>query len=532
PLGREATKYQYVDLFQFSPPPGRDGFLATNALLTFALLLSRAYASLNETGSPPPRSLKALVHPGRSANEYATTLRRACQPLWDRDNLLLLYGNTTQAAAVDLESKFSEAALGTVQLTDYRNFAHGRHNWLAKRGGSTAVLALVSEEDRDVAERTLRLLPKSTPLVRIWIPLPEELAGISALVAVLHIAGLAGSARGIDPGRPGVPPFGRKIYNLRVWKTSSNAWAPFPSRKVAAIERKTGVAISGLEGEELSYWARAYEEFIRKIQSPRFGAVVFDYDGTLCDRRDRFIGIRHQGRTWLNQLLSAGIAIGIATGRGKSVKETLREAVDRRFWPSLLVGYYNGGDIGILSDDSHPDASNTAPPELKAIAEALNRNPLLRGLADVDLRFAQLTVTPKLISHWDQVWKMVQHTLHSLALVGVRVLRSSHSVDVLALGVSKLRLFGEVEKLATQGRGGPVLCIGDLGCWPGNDFDLLSTQYSLSVDEVSPDPTTCWNLAPPGHRGVQACLDYLRAMKIQGSSVKLKVSDIHLGNSK
>lgn len=54
-----------------------------------------------------------------------------------------------------------------------------------------------------------------------------------------------------------------------------------------------------------------------------------------------------------------------------------------------------------------------------------------------------------------------------------------------------------------------ILSIGDKGQWPGNDFDLLANPFSLSVNEVSGDPTTCWNLAPAGHRGVQATLDYL-----------------------
>jgi hypothetical protein len=71
-----------------------------------------------------------------------------------------------------------------------------------------------------------------------------------------------------------------------------------------------------------------------------------------------------------------------------------------------------------------------------------------------------------------------------------------------------------------------VLCIGDRGCWSGNDFDLLREPFSLSVDEVSPDPTTCWNLAPAGHRGVQATLDYLGAMQVGDSGLHLDLEEI------
>ena len=57
-----------------------------------------------------------------------------------------------RSAAIDLESKLTEAALMPVQVADFRNFAHGRHHWLAKRGGETAVLALVCESDAEVAD--------------------------------------------------------------------------------------------------------------------------------------------------------------------------------------------------------------------------------------------------------------------------------------------------------------------------------------------------------------------------------------------
>jgi hypothetical protein len=65
------------------------------------------------------------------------------------------------------------------------------------------------------------------------------------------------------------------------------------------------------------------------------------------------------------------------------------------------------------------------------------------------------------------------------------------------------------------------LIIGDLGRWPGNDAGLLGNPFALSVDEVSGDPYTCWNLARPGHRGVQAALDYLRALTPEADALAL-----------
>ena len=50
---------------------------------------------------------------------------------------------------------------------------------------------------------------------------------------------------------------------------------------------------------------------------------------------------------------------------------------------------------------------------------------------------------------------------------------------------------------------------GDKGRWPGNDVDLLANPLGISVDEVSEDLDTCWNLAPAGVLGPQAMLYYM-----------------------
>ena len=61
------------------------------------------------------------------------------------------------------QAHYTEAALGNLQLADYRNFAHGRHHWLAKRSRTGAVLAFISDADRTLAERTLHLIPSDIP---------------------------------------------------------------------------------------------------------------------------------------------------------------------------------------------------------------------------------------------------------------------------------------------------------------------------------------------------------------------------------
>lgn len=58
------------------------------------------------------------------------------------------------------------------------------------------------------------------------------------------------------------------------------------------------------------------------------------------------------------------------------------------------------------------------------------------------------------------------------------------------------------------------MTIGDRGRWPGNDYELLHGENTLSVDETSVDPASCWNLADAGQRGVQATLEYIRLLEV------------------
>ena len=102
---------------------------------------SRERSSTPPQGRDPlPHHLEDLIHPGQSSEEFQSGLARTCRQLWDRATIVVLHGHVTQAAAIDLESKLTEAALGQVQLADYRNFAHGRHHWFAKHGESSAII--------------------------------------------------------------------------------------------------------------------------------------------------------------------------------------------------------------------------------------------------------------------------------------------------------------------------------------------------------------------------------------------------------
>ena len=526
PLSDLARGFRHVDNIELAIPGGKDGFLATNSLLAFWTVLIRAYDQIF-CPQELPANLVELVAAGTTANDLLRELRQRARQLWDRDNLVVLHGPTTQPAAVDLESRFTEAALGTVQFADYRHFAHGRHHWLAKRGSSSAVLAFVTDGDRELADRTLRLIPKSIPALRIDLSGRLGVSALAGLVYSIHLAGLAGEARGIDPGRPGVPDFGRKIYNLKGVVARIGRREPFGTASATtAIARKLlTTANFAADPGAVSFWREAYEDFVRELSDTEFTALVLDYDGTMCDGKDRFRALNDEVAAEIDRLAKAGVDIGIATGRGRSVGEALRTTLPKAIWKRLLVGYYNCGIIAPLAEKDSP--LREAPTgTLSDVANAIEADRQLMAMVTCEPRRHQVSLTPRSGVSPGDVFLIANEIVQRAGAGEISLVCSSHAIDVLGPGVSKQAILARFRNDGPRRSHSSILCMGDRGRWPGNDQTLLSASCSLSVDEVSTDPRTCWNLAPPGHRGVQALCDYLRALMPSKGRFRVNVAQI------
>ncbi|MCL6447902.1 MAG: HAD hydrolase family protein [Armatimonadetes bacterium] len=511
PLKRLSNEFRWSCFLDFDLPTGKDGFLATNSLLAFNVILIRAYKEIFMESYTFPKYLP-------STQEIFEQLNASVQPLLKRDVWVVLYGGWGLPAAIDSESKFTEAALKHIQLADYRNFAHGRHYWLAKRGEETGVVALITPDERKIAAKTLDLLPENIPLLHIVTDRSGPVGALELLVKTLHLVYLVGIACGIDPGMPKVPTFGRRIYRLGISLSDRDTTFTIGlnSQMATAIIRKSRYSsIKEMKVEDINYWKKAYQEYISRLESISFGSVIFDYDGTLCDLNERYKGPPTEIGQELVRLLRGGIIIGIATGRGKSVRFNLQRLIPKEYWKQVLIGYYNGSDIAFLNDETHPDKARPLDASIKSIKDALESHEQFCRIAKYECRPKQITVEPVNVAIWKKTKAVLFDIINKNNVPGVQVLESGHSIDVLAPGVSKLHLVKACEEAAKQaGNPGVALCIGDKGEWPGNDYDLLSTPYSISVDTVSPDPASCWNLSQAGHRGVQATMYYLQSMFI------------------
>ncbi len=496
PLAKRVRDVTFATFVHIPSPQGKDGYLATNSLLAFVTALGVAYAEMYPQLGPMPSSLPTHWKDPRSFGA-----------LKGREHMLVLYDPILRHAAIDIESRFSEAALGTVSVADFRNFAHGRHLWLALRRKETAVLALFRDELQVAAERTLALLPKGSPILRCQAGAPSLAALVHSLTFSLRLAGAVGAAKDMDPGRPRVPQFGRKLYNARLLPKANGT---SPDR---AVYRKLGVAESGNLPVQL-------QAFVHRLRRAVLSAIVLDYDGTICSHPERYGSAHEASIVELERLVRGGLQIGIATGRGKSVAKALRQALPEDVWPTITIGYYNCGLILKLSEDP-PDWTQDPDLQLGEVFEKLKADASLAARAEVELRKTQITVKPLRpdVRCSDLIAICAAHASHAN---GLSVVRSTHSIDILPQRVNKTLLLRHIAGEAK----GDILAVGDQGRWPGNDYALLHTSLSLSVDETSPSWSTCWNLAPLGLRGPAATAHYLRACKIDPKGWRIDVDQL------
>ncbi|KWI57496.1 HAD-IIB family hydrolase [Burkholderia pseudomallei] len=504
----------------------KDGYLATNSLLLDAVLVARAYGELNGLRHPMPQNIATLQVGNQTVDEWLAMAQPFISEVVRRGALTVVYSPLVRAVATDLESKLSEGALLHTQLADLRSYAHGRHLWLAQRPQDCAILALVEPSMGKLWEGMRSKFPSGIPTLTMPLAGADPVHLIAGLVAQMHLVAAVGRELGKDPGRPDVPTYGREIHyaNLR-------DVIPLPQAAGPAEEQSKYEVLGAHWPSQRDHGTmrRAARAFADTIQAQRFKAVVFDYDGTLCSSQSKDGPPPPDVIEHLVRLVRAGIVVGIASGRGGSIQTCLEEVMPEDVLPKIRLGLYNGGWIAAAhSPPAPPQETSEFLSHVTRIVVRLKSLgvPILAHRTthpyQVSVRFREGLAT-------DAMWFVIADALRQAGLDLSTMVRSKHSVDILAKGVSKSALVADIIQ---EDKVDPyqILTMGDQGAWPGNDAALLEHRFSLSVDMPSRRLDRGWKLAPAEKRDVDATLWYLERMKIDESGM-FRVDLLHASDS-
>lgn len=483
----------------------KDGFLATHSVISSTLSLVLASDRLAGRIDSEARHAQlrdcVLQHLNAGAREKLSDRLGSALHC---DTIVLLHDPQMAAAATLVETSAWEAGLCSVQRTDFRNFAHGRHVWLDKHSEGAFVLALTSDRTLSAWRAIDRVLPAFISRYSVDFGRAGRAARFEALAFGLAFVEALGLAKSIDPGRPGVADFGRRLFD-------SNVLHDIVAADEASVQRKRRAAVRADTQTTISELSASRAEFVSRVESETFGGIVLDYDGTVVSTEHRLEPPNPEILAELRRLVDAGLCIAFATGRGGSIGEKLRKLLPTTYHDQILIGYYNGAwtvPLGI-------DVATQPPPSDPAILEARRRLISLAGLfrdgwvpKEAPL---QLAVPRDKLLDEDRGILWLEEAISDLPL---QILQSGHAVDIFPVAASKRDVVAKVQNLTVPGSA--VLCIGDSGERLGNDHELLEGPYGVSVGKVCDRPHTCWNLAPENLQGPAGLEVLLKALEVVG----------------
>lgn len=485
----------------------KDGFLATHSLtstVTSLLLASDQVAGHDVAERSDQIRLRSATLLSSSSR---ARIMEEVAGAWDsaRDTLIILHDPALSAAAVMIETSCWEAGLCGVQRTDFRNFGHGRHVWLDEHADRTVLLALTCDRSRMFWESIRSCIPSTIPQVHFGFGAAGRHTLFDAILTSFGIVEGLGEATGVDPGKPVIPDFGRLIYD------SQDLLVAIESEDASTRRKRRSEQKADEPNRAAAAWSSRRDEFIERLGAAEFGALILDYDGTVVATDKRGKLPTEPIIEGLNKLLDGGLPVALATGRGGSVGEELRECLSAEHCDRVLVGYYNGAYIAPLSEDIRktclkPDAT---------IADAFARiraevGLFLNGWLPKANAF-QITIgIDKLVSSADGLRKLRE-------IVGARpalkMVRSGHSIDICPVWAAKPRVLNAIRARMVDGQL-QMLAIGDSGDRHGNDYDLLGGDFGLSVDRVCEREISCWNLLPGNVSGPDGLLRILDGMRL------------------
>jgi hypothetical protein len=491
----------------------KDGFLTTHSLVSTlgALLLASDAASTDPVGA-------ALAGAWLKAVEDATS--RETRDKWGRalgevtrDTTVILACDSGAATVGTLiETSLWEAAICPVQRTDLRNLGHGRHAWLHHRPGATNLIGVVATETQAIWSRIRALAPEAISAASMDLGDCGRFRNAAGSVEALALVEAFGSAVGVDPGKPGIGDFGRDLYADTSLLDLAKALRPCVRQKRDAVAER-----GDPEGSDTDLLA-ADAARVERIAACAVGAIVMDYDGTVVETEERFSPPRREVLDELVRLHAAGVVVAIATGRGGSAGEALRDALPRAMHSDVVMGYYNGGHVVPLSVDiaRDPPAPN---PAISQVADLVARNPQVTPGCGWRDSGVQLTIPTAALP---DVEALVASIMASRGVAGgtLRVTRSAHSVDVVPAGASELSVIDAA--LARAAPGSEALSFGDSGAHGGNDRDLLARSYGISVGAVCGRQDGSHSLLGRRITGPQALVNVLRCI-VPGADGRMRL---------
>lgn len=516
----EGTLWSNLSIHIVPVASEKDGFLATHSLLASLLALLLAF---NQISNDPVSGFDDALRRGMAQALGPEGRDLACRQLegFDENNVLVVLADPQlEPVSILIETSLWEASLCAVQLVDFRNFAHGRHSWLHHHQAKTFLLALFGHDTRALWQRTSEIIGPDTRRLELDLGNCGRFQNFVGIMKGLVLIEALGEVMGIDPGKPGIAEFGRTLYEDASLTQQADRLDHALRQKRSALLRRDNP-----ESADLCYYA-AQQQRLECLATARIGGIVLDYDGTLVSTQERRLPPSQEIVEELVRLHREGLKIAIASGRGGSAGKVLRDLLPPDTQARVLVGYYNGGYIRSLDVDIKVAPPEDHPGILETVLWLQRHDELFVKPFDGEHSHVQISIQTNNLAEPSKFARALA-ACPSVERGDIRIRQSGHSFDIIPATTSKCNVVERItETLAPELM---VLRVGDQGGCLGNDHEMLSHPYGISVLDVCGRDEGCWSLFGTRITGPAALLRLLKALQSDGNgAVKLDLASLGL----
>ncbi len=136
--------------------------------------------------------------------------RQARGSEWTNRNIVALGGGYGWPAVLDFESKLVEGNMGHVEVSEMKDYSHGRFMSSIERGCTAVIFGL--PDDVPYRQFLVERLKRKNVLVDISTTRHGPEGGLDLLLTALHLVRFIAERKGVDAAKPEVPKVGLELY--------------------------------------------------------------------------------------------------------------------------------------------------------------------------------------------------------------------------------------------------------------------------------------------------------------------------------
>ena len=198
--------------FQYKLPTLKGGFISSTSNIAAMCLVYRAFTGDSDIAD----KLKVDVTPSNCFS-YIDKMGNKIDlhHLSAKKHYIALYSGWGEPSARDFECKMVEGGIASVQLSDFRNFCHGRFIFVSNHLEDTVFVLFLTPREREFAQNLIfngktfnskdDLFPQSTEIITLETEHDSPLATIDFIIKESVLVGEIGKVVNIDPYSPPNP---------------------------------------------------------------------------------------------------------------------------------------------------------------------------------------------------------------------------------------------------------------------------------------------------------------------------------------